>query len=497
LLPTALVLGAFVIFSIVAGLYLRGQIASSIQASEAIRASRTDAFAILAGQLDEETGIRGYSSTGNPVFLEPYRAAVKIVPASIASLRARVLGLRIDGALPLVDRAAAINRTWLIQIAAPVIKGGAFRRSSQPLRGKELVDQFRATMHELDADLDARYLAVTATLNRAITRTALLLLVLIVLIAAAAVFFSIMQARAAHALERERARRIAQGEEAAGLRAAYETEKHIADTLQDAFSQRPLPTHPALRFSAMYVPAAEESKVGGDWYDALELPGNRVLFAIGDVAGHGIDAAVGMNRARQSLMSAALLDGDPAAVLSRVNADLLRQDAPMVTGVVGFADARTFEFVYSTAGHPPPVLMEPGRAPRMLELGGLPLGVSQKSVYRTHRVQSVPGATLILYTDGAVEHTRNVLEGERLLLDAVGHLDPEAVGDTAASIHRAIFQGRLAGDDVAILTIGFTDSPSSGLKVTADRAQTGFSARIARSAELPGPAPASLWRKAS
>jgi serine phosphatase RsbU (regulator of sigma subunit) len=240
---------------------------------------------------------------------------------------------------------------------------------------------------------------------------------------------------------------------------------------------------PTLRFSATYVPATEEARVGGDWYDALELPNNRVLFAIGDVTGHGIDAAVTMNRARQALISSALLEGDPAAVLGRVNEEMVRQNAPLVTAVAGFADAGTYEFVYSTAGHPPPLLIEPGRTPRLLDCGSLPLGALRGSEYKLHRVQSVPGAILVLYTDGAVEHSRNVIEGEEMLIEAAAGAAEARVDDPASFIHKTIFKGRPVGDDVAILTIGFAVDSSTALRISADDSQSAFSGRFGRSDE--------------
>ncbi len=236
----------------------------------------------------------------------------------------------------------------------------------------------------------------------------------------------------------------------------YEAEKRVADKLQGAFAQRPLPALPALSLSASYVPATEDTLVGGDWYDAIELPSHRIFFAIGDVAGHGIDAAITMNRTRYALVSSAWREPNPAVVLRNVNQELLREDAPMVTAVAGFADATTYEIAYSCAGHPPPVLLEPGSPPRLLEIGGPPLNVFESSEYTTFRIQTVPGALLVLYTDGAIEHSKNILEGEALLLSVIASLADRVHASPASFIHDAIFRGRNVGDDVAILTIRFS-----------------------------------------
>jgi serine phosphatase RsbU (regulator of sigma subunit) len=212
-----------------------------------------------------------------------------------------------------------------------------------------------------------------------------------------------------------------------------------------------------LRLGATYLPAAEESKIGGDWYDAFELPDGRVLLAIGDVAGHGIDAAVAMNATRQLLMSCALIDPRPGPVLERVNAELFRNQSPLVTAMAALVDAGKCEFDYAVAGHPPAVLLEPGRSARFLEVGSLPLGVLGSAAYRTHRVRSVPGALVVLYTDGAIEHSRDVVAGEELLLAAVESAAQASPANVAAAIRYRIFDDRKATDDVAILTLRFAE----------------------------------------
>jgi hypothetical protein len=122
------------------------------------------------------------------------------------------------------------------------------------------------------------------------------------------------------------------------------------------------------------------------------------------------------------------------------------------------------------------VLIEPGRAARLLAFGGLPLGVSEKSTYQTRRVQTVPGARFILYTDGVIEHTRDILEGERLLLRAV---DATSTADDAAeAIYRTIFSEHGASDDVAILTIGFSMTRLHGMTVSAEGAKTSFTGKV-------------------
>jgi serine phosphatase RsbU (regulator of sigma subunit) len=279
----------------------------------------------------------------------------------------------------------------------------------------------------------------------------------------AAALFTIQQYRLAARFERARVGAEEERRRAAEIRSAYEAEKRIADTLQGAFTQNLLPQMAKVRFSATYLPAAEQARIGGDWYDVLELSQDRVLLTIGDVTGHGIDAAVAMNRARHLLVSCALVDASPGAVLQRANCELFRNGSPLITAVAGIVDSRSCEFVYATAGHPPPVLLEPGSKPRMLDFGSLPLGVMKDSSYRTYRVQSVPGALLVLYTDGVVEHSHNVVEGEALLLQAIEAAASWPDHSAAAMISASIFSNRRIVDDVAILTVRFGDDAGSSV----------------------------------
>jgi len=469
----------------VGGRTVRRFVASAFTGADQIRVTRALASDALAEQLDAETGIRGYAATRDPLFLEPYAGVRPKLDATLrrlaASLKESGMPAERDDALS----AAATSSEWFARVAAPII--ATHGRIAKPiqLQGKKLVDAFRADIDRINDGLSQREQSVSGQTAQAIDRINALIAASIGITLAIAVLLLVLAARASVHRERDRLIAAKVEREVAALRAAYAAEKRIADTLQDAFAQRPLPTLPTLRFSATYVPATEEARIGGDWYDALELPGKRVLFAIGDVTGHGIDAAVTMNRARHSLISSALLDADPASVLQRVNRDLLGQDAPMVTAVAGFADARTYEFVYSTAGHPPPVLLEPGRPARLLDCGSLPMGAIADVQYQTYRVQTVPGAMLVLYTDGAIEHSRNVLEGEAALLRAATDAMTEDAAESATFIHNAIFRGRPVGDDVAILTIGFATDLAEGLTVSADQATSTFGARINRTAQAP------------
>jgi CHASE3 domain sensor protein len=460
------------------GLYVRALIEQSFRTAADLGATRALAYSSLKYMLDEETGVRGFAATRDPLFMQPYNEALKPFATVAQQLASGVAEFDTPTANAAVGDIIAINAEYLRTVAAPLTSSGEHTAVLER-RGKQLVDRFRADVATIDDVLTQREVVVDAQARTAIDRIGLLTGAAVAIVLLISVLYFAQQSALAARVERARLRTAEQRHEADVLRAAYTTEKRIADTLQEAFVQRPLPTHPTFRFSATYVPASEEAKVGGDWYDALELPGNRVLFAIGDVTGHGIEAAVTMNRVRQTLISSALLDPTPAALLKRVAKELYADKAPLVTAVAGFADATTYEFIYSSAGHPPPLLIEPGRAPRMLDCGSLPLGAMPDNDYETFRIQSVPGATLVLYTDGAIEHSRDVIEGETILLAAAAEAARLQPPDPATFIHNAVFDGREIGDDVAILTIGFAAEPAVGVRISADRAQSGFTGRLA------------------
>jgi hypothetical protein len=372
LVVTAVALALLIPILLTGGFVVRGFIRGSFHSEDQAREARALAFMSLRMQVDEETGVRGFIVTHDPLYLEPCRSARATLPRTLAQLTAALSAMRLPDAVAAAGDAQATNDRW----------------------------------------------------NRT------------------------------------------------ELRSAFEAEKRVADTLQEAFVLKSLPSLAGVSFSATYVPATDESNVGGDWYDCVQLSRDRVLFVIGDVAGHGLDAAVAMNNARQELISAAVFDVDPGELLGRVNAELLRQRARIVTAACDYADARSFEFTYATAGHPPPLLVEPGRTPRMLHCGGVPLGVLDGATYPTYTVQSVPGAVLVLYTDGALEHSRDVLAGEMLLVDAAARSVGSGGNDIAGRIRDSIFTERRVGDDVAIMTVAFTraDTVRDGRSVTAREA---------------------------
>ncbi len=444
---------------VAAGFFVRGIVRSSFRGAEDIRVARTHVAELLNAQLDEETGMRGYVAAREPILLAPYYTGRNEFPRAAQRLDADLHGLDVTEALPALQDAVETNRRWLREVAIPLILTHAPRPRLE-LRGKTFVDRIRRDGNAIDTALAGRSAVVNDRAQRAVFLVGVLALGSVVAIVIAAVIFTVQQYRLGERLESERASSEAERRRSAEAHAAYATEKRIADTLQQAFSERVFPNLPAMSFSATYLPATEESKVGGDWYDALQLPQDRVLLVIGDVTGHGIDAVIAMNRARQVVNGSALMDADPAAILARANLELVRVKSPLITAVCAVVDTRTYEVSYAVAGHPPPILLEPGRHAALLEFGALPLGVSAKTSYLTRTTPTVAGAMIVLYTDGVIEYSRDLKAGEATLLEAVESAAAAPRGHAAKAIRDRIFGRRRVADDIAILTARLWEAPN-------------------------------------
>ncbi len=239
----------------------------------------------------------------------------------------------------------------------------------------------------------------------------------------------------------------------AEIRSAYERERRIATTLQQAFLSHNLPDVPGLRFDAVYRPAEHEAEVGGDWYDAIELDDGRIVVSIGDVAGHGLDAAVVMGNVRQAIrVVAQLTDHDPVMMLDAVDRNLRRESpGKIVTAFIGIVDPVARTLAFSSAGHPPPLLVANGRI-RPLSTRGLPLGLRDIARGTLDAVGLPRRGTLVLYTDGLIESTRDLDEGEARLREALDRADVDRVANPAQFIEARVLRDR-ARDDVAILTM--------------------------------------------
>ena len=167
---------------------------------------------------------------------------------------------------------------------------------------------------------------------------------------------------------------------------------------------------PGVKVALRYLPAGQESLVGGDWYHAGELRDGSVLLAVGDVAGHGTRAAKTMAQLRHALRALAVTTGDPAELLGHLNrltCELERETPELsATAVIARYHPARREIVWAQAGHPPPLLSRGGRTLPLERPAGPMLGVLDDARYQTARLDFRIGDVLLLYTDGLVEHRR-------------------------------------------------------------------------------------------
>jgi serine phosphatase RsbU (regulator of sigma subunit) len=233
----------------------------------------------------------------------------------------------------------------------------------------------------------------------------------------------------------------------------YTREHEAIVVLQQSLLPQRLPEVPGMEFGARYLPATSELSVGGDWYDCFELGAGRVGVVIGDVAGHGVDAAAAMGQFRQGLRAYALDDRGAVSAMERLN-DLVVAFAneQMATLAYGEFDPVRDVLTIVRAGHPPPLLRTPsGAVIRLEEGGGLPVGIDHGAQYGAAEVPFASGATLFLYTDGLVEG-RAGLDAGIARLEA---LFPTVSGG-ADEIAERVVTGMAADrsrDDVAVLSV--------------------------------------------
>ncbi|MBV8281669.1 MAG: SpoIIE family protein phosphatase, partial [Candidatus Eremiobacteraeota bacterium] len=259
----------------------------------------------------------------------------------------------------------------------------------------------------------------------------------------------------------------------------YEREHRVASALQRAMLPAHLPNHPRVDLSFAYRAAERESRVGGDWYDAFAVSEDRVAVSIGDVGGHGLEAAVAMNEARHALRLSALEGMTPAQTLRRANAALmLNDDHPIITAIFGTIDLSRSTFRYSCAGHPQPALAPLGGKARYIEGGGIPLGVDLAASFPILEARLEPYETLLLYTDGLIEYDRNIEREAARLLDALSARVQDLTADGAAALVRNMLDKHRQFDDIAVLAATMLPAYASPVELCLPAAPS--SAAIAR-----------------
>lgn len=237
---------------------------------------------------------------------------------------------------------------------------------------------------------------------------------------------------------------------------SFAREHRVATTLQRALLPASLPHTSDVRFSSAYSAAASHlgEAVGGDWYDAFPLEGGRIALSMGDVAGHGVEAAVTMGVVRQAIRAAALEAHGPKDVLAHANRVVMLEHAhPMITALFGIYNPHTREFTYALAGHPAPILLHADGTLSILNGSGPPLGMAFDEVLLDdHGVTLQIGASVIFFTDGIIEYGRDVIAAEQRLHDVLHARKFLDEPNPAQAIIDAVLDAPQR-DDIAVLVL--------------------------------------------
>ncbi|WP_082801417.1 PP2C family protein-serine/threonine phosphatase [Herbidospora cretacea] len=195
--------------------------------------------------------------------------------------------------------------------------------------------------------------------------------------------------------------------------------------------------------------------LGGDWWEASNLPDGRVLLAVGDVSGHGIPAIAHMAQLRHGLAALAMTGQGPGAMLGWLNTlTMTRLDDTTATAVVGLFDPKTLRFTWAGAGHPVPVLVRGGIARPMVAPPGVLLGAALKPAYGVAKVQLRPGDVLLMFSDGLIERRdRDIDEGQAQVLAAAGSLTVADLPTTVDAMLKTV-GGPNPRDDTCLLAVG-------------------------------------------
>jgi anti-sigma regulatory factor (Ser/Thr protein kinase) len=227
----------------------------------------------------------------------------------------------------------------------------------------------------------------------------------------------------------------------------------LSEMLQRALLPVDLPNPPFVTLGALYQSADPAARIGGDWYDAFMLPDGRVLISIGDITGRGLPAATTMAQVRHIVRAYALERRAPGETMTAVNEFVMHApDRWHLSVWLGILDPYTGELVYSSAGHPPPLVVHAHGASYLDNQGPL-VGFASRIRYRETRHALAPGTRLLLYTDGLTEASRDVVDSER-------RLAVEASATLGDAPHRAVhalvakmLQGTDPQDDIALMVV--------------------------------------------
>jgi serine phosphatase RsbU (regulator of sigma subunit) len=233
----------------------------------------------------------------------------------------------------------------------------------------------------------------------------------------------------------------------------YEQERDLAEALQQALLPS-LPAADGMALAAHYRPATQGANVGGDWYDAFRRADDRLVMAVGDVTGHGVEATVLMGQLQNALRAYAMEGHDPATTLALLDRMLRAHERGLfATAIIAELDLSTRRLRWAGAGHLPPAVRRADRTVQFLDRPQAPmLGLPLEFTQVQHETELPSDSTLLLFTDGLVERRDSDIDtGLDRLARCLGGLPHDDAATTAERLVDQMVNVRRHEDDVCVL----------------------------------------------
>jgi len=433
---TGLVLLLSVIVGVLLAVTVRQFVVAQDRLEDELNPAGMELSTILALYVDQETAERGYILTGRPEFLEPYDAAAPAIRSTLAELDGQVS--------PAVrDQIAAMDsayRAWLAEAAEPELaaaQGGDRKRAIELVasgEGRRLFDQVRAAHEEADQAIRAEQDDATRRVDSLLRRMSVLLALTVfafvatTLVGAGAFSRAVLRplaelGRSSRAVARGKLRHPVQG---SGPREVTEVgddidtmRRHLLDELDasrrasealvlgqpavqalQAALSRLSPPGPGLDVAAQIESA--EGVLAGDFLDIVDLGAGRTALVLGDVSGHGHEAAV-VGLRLKSALAAMLRHADVPQALAAVRDGMAGEPELFASMFVAVVDHATGQLGYVNAGHPPPVVLSFDGVTELAPTGPLVSGVLTDATWSVDQCPFRPGDLLVAFSDGLLE----------------------------------------------------------------------------------------------
>jgi len=414
-------------------------------------------------QLEEDTGLRGFLTSGDKVYLFPYSSSQTQFDDVWAALRASSARAHIQAGDVLLADLRRTHQEWIDGVASPVIATPSRPDTGALLqRGKVLADHMHQDFEQLSSVYAAEGVSASAEVQALFIRAAASMATLILVFGFAAIVADHYRTRTQAALVRERA---------------------VTDTLQRAFMSG-WDALPRVRVGTAYLSSTRDANVGGDLFDIHRIDAHRSVVLVADVSGKGLDAAVETAQVKYSVRTLAEDHEDPAQILARLNRAFIRtakDPTSFVSVFLGMLDDRGLSFRYASAGHSPAYIRRAEGVENLRVTGPL-VGLSEDAAFGSATLTLAPGDVVVLATDGLTEARDSA--GVQVDDDGVmrwiasGRRDAEGLADEL--VHRvARFAGGRINDDLALLILEVGPEPPVEGAPRDDRVAAAASADVA------------------